>query len=358
MNILNRYLVREFSRIYGLCLVSFTFIFLIIDFIGKVDNFIEVDARLGDVVQYFVFKLPFLAVQMTPVATLIAIVVLFSVLRKNNEIIALKSVGISAYKCSIPLVATAIVLSGGVFLVSELLVPITSSKSVKIWNTVVRRSDESTNVVRNRIWQKNKNFVYYVHYFDASRNSMYQVSVYELDDLFHIAREVHAKLVLLKDGEWIGLDGIDLVRKDDGSYTMSTFKMKRMPIDQSPEAFLVPVKEPEEMTYAQLKRFAKRIISDGYDANEYLVDMYLKVAFPLINLIMVLWGVPIALGIPKGGASASVALGIGVCFAYIVFLGVMRSLGLTGLLPPWLAIWTPNIGFGLVGSYLMMRIPT
>jgi lipopolysaccharide export system permease protein len=86
--------------------------------------------------------------------------------------------------------------------------------------------------------------------------------------------------------------------------------------------------------------------------------MNIKLAFPLINLVMVLIGIPIALGLKKGGTPLAVSLGIGVCFLYLINLGFTRSLGLSGVLPPYLAAWFATLVFFLVGIYLMMRLET
>ncbi|WP_028320446.1 LPS export ABC transporter permease LptG [Desulfatiglans anilini] len=358
MSILQRYIIKEFAYIFCLCLIGFTSIFLIIDFIGKIDNFLEVHAGFSDVVKYFLYKLPFLAVQMTPAATLISVVILFSILRKNNEMTALKASGISVFQSSFPLLIAALILSCCVLAFSETVIPITSSKSEAIWNTVVKRVDSERSLYRNHVWHRGTDRICYIHRFDGKKNEMDQPILYIFDESFVITKEIHAEKAMWKNGEWVGLKGIELTRNENGSYDMVRFKAINMPIEQLPEAFLVPVKEPEEMTYGQLKRFAEQIEADGYDANEYLVNLYLKVAFPFINFLMILWGIPIALSLPKGGAPAAVSVGIGVCFIYIVALGVMRSLGLTGLLPPWLAVWSANIGFGFGGCYVLMRVRT
>ena len=110
------------------------------------------------------------------------------------------------------------------------------------------------------------------------------------------------------------------------------------------------------MSYWQLKRYAERIRLEGYDATEYLVDMNIKLALPFINIVMVFIGIPIALGLKKGGTPLAVSLGIGVCFLYLANFGISRSLGLSGLLPPVLSAWSANVIFFFLGAYLMIRL--
>ena len=124
----------------------------------------------------------------------------------------------------------------------------------------------------------------------------------------------------------------------------------------SPESFIKRERDPEEMSYWQLKRYAKRVLTEGYDNTRYLVDMNFKIAFPFIILIMVLMGTPISLRVEKGGVAFAIFIGIGICFLYLVTLGLARSLGLSGILPPTLSAWLGNLIFLFLSIYLMMKV--
>jgi lipopolysaccharide export system permease protein len=127
-------------------------------------------------------------------------------------------------------------------------------------------------------------------------------------------------------------------------------------LEETPETFVKREREPEEMSYWQLKRYAKRVLTEGYDNTRYLVDMNFKIAFPFIILIMVLMGTPISLRVEKGGVAFAIFIGIGICFLYLVTLGFTRSLGLSGILPPTLSAWLGNLIFLFLSIYLMMKV--
>ena len=86
------------------------------------------------------------------------------------------------------------------------------------------------------------------------------------------------------------------------------------------KVFVRDDKSAEEMSYWQLKRYAERAITEGYDATRNLVDMNIKISFPFIIFILILIGIPVALGIDRGGTPVAVSVGIGLCFLYMVFL--------------------------------------
>ena len=70
----------------------------------------------------------------------------------------------------------------------------------------------------------------------------------------------------------------------------------------SPEEFASPESSHENMSYAELKDYIEGLRKQGYDATRYTVDLYGKITFPLVNVIMVLVGIPFAL---RGGRRAA-----------------------------------------------------
>jgi lipopolysaccharide export system permease protein len=127
-------------------------------------------------------------------------------------------------------------------------------------------------------------------------------------------------------------------------------------IPETPETFIRKIKEPEDMSYQQLRKYAETVKNEGYDNTGYLVDMDLKLAFPLISLVLALMGIPIALELKIGGMPLAIAVGVGLCFLYMFSMAFSRSLGLSGILPPFLAAWTANLIFILFGIYLIMNL--
>ena len=123
------------------------------------------------------------------------------------------------------------------------------------------------------------------------------------------------------------------------------------------ESFQNSTTDSDEMSYAELRTYIQKIQASGYDATRYLVDLYSKLSYPLLNVIMVLIGIPFAL---KTGRSGGVALSIGISvmigFLYGVVFYVFISFGKSGVLPPILACWIPTLLFGLAGIFTLMSI--
>lgn len=358
MNVFTRYFCRELLKLLVLTLTIFLAIYLIIEFVQKLDHFLEVQAPIELMMVYLFYKMPYIIVQMTPVAMLISVIVMFCIMKKNNEIMAIKACGINVIGLSKPILAVSFLVAVATFLFSELVVPHASSRSNKIWDFEVKKKDQARFYGHKYIWYRGADSLYLIRNFDSKKNVMDDLTFYFFDKSFQLIKRIDARKGIWTGQNWKIQEGMIQEANEDGGYSLTRFAEIYLNLPEDPEAFIRPVKRPEEMSYWQLKRYAERVQLEGYDATEYLVDMNVKLAFPLINLVMVFLGIPIALGLKKGGTPLAVSLGVGVCFLYLTNLGFARSLGLSGLLPPILSAWAANVVFFFLGAYLMMRLET
>jgi len=356
MRILTAYLTKQLFKLTGACLSVFVAIYMIIDFIENIDDFMEAEAELMGIVSYLVYKIPHVVVQMLPVAVLIGVIILFSRMKRKNEITALKASGMSTFQISLPLLGAGLLLSGGAFLFSELVVPYTSSKSETARNLETEGYTSKRLYGRYHIWYRSEDAIYWIRRFDDQRMVMEGPRFYFFDDAFRLRERIQARQALWTGTGWELKNGVVQRIIEDGGYTLNPFERLALDIKERPEDFLKPVKQPEEMSYWELESFSEKIQAEGYDATPYRVGMQIKLAFPVINFLMVLVGIPIALRLRTGGTPLAVSVGIGTCFLYLVLMGLTRSLGLSGMLPPFLAAWVANLAFFLIGIYLMMQL--
>ena len=356
MKILSRYVIEEFVKLLVLCLVIFLSIYLIIDFIQKVDNFIESHVPVGLMLAYFLFKAPFIMIQMVPPASLISVIILFSLLKKKNEITAMKACGIDMFRLSISVGMAALFVGGAVFVISEVVVPYSSSRSNEIWNREVQKRDPARFYGRNEVWYRTNKAIYWIRNFDNEKMVMKKPTLYFFDETFHLVKRIDGRRGVWTGDNWKIEEGIIQEVTDKGGYDFKRFKDLYLNLPETPRTFMRAVKKPEEMNYWQLKRYSERVLREGYDNTEYLVDMNIKIAFPFVSLVLVIIGISIALRQKRGGTPLAVSIGMGICFLYLTILGFARSLGLSGVLPPIVSAWLANLVFLLFGIYFMMRV--
>ena len=133
MTILYRYVTREILASFFIVLVAVLSIYVAVDFIEKIDNFMESGVPATRCVVYLLYKLPFIFVQIAPVGFLLSILVALGLMNKNNEVIALKSCGIGKNRLLKPTMVLGVLFCAGLFLVAEMLMPVFMVRANQIW---------------------------------------------------------------------------------------------------------------------------------------------------------------------------------------------------------------------------------
>ena len=81
-----------------------------------------------------------------------------------------------------------------------------------------------------------------------------------------------------------------------------------------------------------------------------------KISFSLTALIVVLFGLPLAVSKQKGGLAFAAGMSVLVIFAYYAFIKFGQSLGYKEVLDPLLSAWIGNIIFGIGGIILLLSV--
>jgi lipopolysaccharide export system permease protein len=138
MSIIYKYLSREILKNFGVILVAVICIYLAVDFFEKIDDFMEAGLPFSRAATFFFYSTPFIVAQIMPVGLFLAILVVFGLMSKNNEIIVLKSSGISIYALLWPVLSLGLMFTILLFFLTEVIVPVSASKANEIWLREVR----------------------------------------------------------------------------------------------------------------------------------------------------------------------------------------------------------------------------
>ena len=106
---------------------------------------------------------------------------------------------------------------------------------------------------------------------------------------------------------------------------------------------------------SELRSYLDRLRASGARVSNYLVDLHLKLAFPLVNFIVVMIGAPVATRLRMQSAALGFGLSVAISFLYYGFMRAGQALGHNGALPPYLAAWLGDLVFGVVGFTMMVR---
>ena len=140
VKILDRYIIRQFILVFLFGLLAFICIFIIIDMMEKLDDFIDAQAPTSIVLQYYAASIPDIVKLMIPVAVLLSALFVTGRLASQNELAAIKSSGTSLYRTMAPFLVVTVIICIFSFYLNGWVVPYANQKKFYIERVHLKRS--------------------------------------------------------------------------------------------------------------------------------------------------------------------------------------------------------------------------
>ncbi len=346
MSILHRYWLREFTRFFAIVQILLLCIFLAVDYLSNLEKFLRSDFSLIQGLGYILLKIPFMFVQFTPAGVVLSTIVVFSLMNRNNELLALKGSGVSVYHLLKPVVLVGIILGMTMIFLGETIVPYTMAKANHIRSSTLKKNKKIYATWEN-IWIRDGNKIIHINYFNPADNSISGITITAFGDDFKIAARVDAEKGQFDRGQWQFADVLEQNNPgDEHNADITFYDHKAFALDVEPDDLKTVAKRTDQMSIQELKAYVHKIENEGYDATHYIVDFWAKIAFPVICLVMALVGAGAGMmPIARENMPLGIAIGTGVAFCYWVVHGFCTSLGYGGMLPPFLSAWAADLIF-------------
>ena len=115
------------------------------------------------------------------------------------------------------------------------------------------------------------------------------------------------------------------------------------------------MKDKEEMSFNELRRFLKQYTKRDGRYYSALIELHEKFAVPLASFCLGLLAVPLGMQPMAAGRSFGLLLGLVFFIIYYLMLTIGWSFGESGVYPPAVGMWAPNVLMGSLGIYLLIR---
>lgn len=337
-------------------------LYVIVDLGDKIDEMAKHHATLGIFVTYYLNFIPQIVLDVAPLAVLIAVLVLLTLLERRLELTVLKAAGISIFRVAVPIVLLAATMAALLFSLEETVVP-EANRKVRYYLAVIKGQDPShaySAPDRQWVFSRDGHALYNFLRFDPSRRELIGLTEYRFDPgTFDLLSVMYADSVAWRNGSWVASHGWVRVIRADGS---DEFRKLGRPVEagipESPHYFAQEYRSPGELSLLQLRLYIRRLQDSGYRPTPLMVRWYQKVTYPLSALIMVLLGLPYGLN-RGGGRKATPMVGVGLAVVlgvvYFVLVAILGKMGEAGILPPVVAAWSPVL---LALLYSINRLTT
>jgi LPS export ABC transporter permease LptG/LPS export ABC transporter permease LptF len=365
--ILDEYVIREFLTTFVMVLSGFVLLMLVFTGFELVGDILRNHIPLSIVGAYLFNLTPSMIYAITPLGVLIAVLVTFGVLNRNSELVAMKATGISIYRLVIPILLISATLATGLFLFDQYYLPQANRKQEALRSTIKGRPPRTfLNPEQQWIFGQQQagqpSHIFYYKLFDSDKQEFVDLSLFEFDPVtFSISRRVFAEHVIwnAETSSWDFENGWqrDLIGANTKDYR-EFLKAQFSEIHEDPSYFKKENLQSQEMNFGQLEHYIADLQQSGFDTMRLRVELWHKIAYPFVTIIMAMLAIPFALAMGRRGSLTSIAVAIGVALAYWVVQGLFEAMGNVNYLPALVAAWSPDILFGLAGGYLLLRTPT
>lgn len=347
MKILDRYLIKQFVQTFLFGLLAFTLLFVLIDMMENLDDFIDQDVPGQYIFEFYLVFIPEIIRLMLPVSILLSGLFTTGKLVNLNELTAMKSAGISIFRYLIPFVIVSFIISTAAVYFGGYIVPEANKHKIFIEQTFMKKGIVFSG--SNIYFQDNKTRIVSVSFYDKERNQANRVSIQEFDPDDHtiMTKRIDANRMVYDSAKssWILNNGTE--RSFSGDFeTSADFSSKELHgLNFKPEDILKKQQKPEEMSLAELLNFADEQLRSGNDPTVVLIEFHSKIAFAFSCLIVILFGVPISTNKRKGSLAIQFGINILITFIYLVFMKISQAFGKNGVLQPFITAWAANFLF-------------
>lgn len=354
---LDIYLASRFIKMILVAVSSFVVVFVSVDAFDHFTRWVDKDVSPGAFLTYYFYGLPYIIVLVLPVAVLLSSLFLISSLSRRNELVAMRSAGISIRRIFLPLLIVGALTSIFELGVGDFIVANATYQQTQVQRVEIDGQEPINYSRRSNFAHRSPDgSILDIGFFNGQTEIMDNVTIEWFDDSSRVTRRLDMNRMVWQDSTWTGIGTVDRIFGPSGALVFSTAdSLVLTEITETPENFGSRQKAPEEMNFFELRNYIKSVDLAGGDSRGDLVEFYLKFFFPLSNLIMVFVGAPLALRNPRSGKSSSIGLAILLAFIFFSLLRLGQTLGHKGALPPLLAASIADIAYIFLGIFLLSR---
>ena len=336
-------------------LMLFTFIFLTGSLVKMADTILNKGVGLWDVLRILVLSLPEVISFTLPASALAAVAIAIGGFSQNNELRAMKAVGVNPVAIMIPLLVIALMMS---------LVALAFNDQVVTEGSYAQRRLVRSILFKNptAIFEPNK----FIREFDEYIFLVKGVNGRHLDQviIYQPQENKPTRTIIAERGEVIispSGDELTLMLYNgtiDESHESELYKLDfetyAMPPVQSQAGRSFSKKIKELKIYELLNNLAERK-GDAKELLKYRTELHRKISFSFGSFIFVLIGLPVAILVRRGELVWSLGLSMSMVICYYTLYVWAGSVSNHGFLPPEIALWLPNILLAAVGTFLVKQ---
>lgn len=353
MKILDWYILKRYLFTFFVMLLLFIPIGITVHLAEKIGKILENEVPFGEVMLYFYDFTIYFAHLLFPLFLFLSVIWFTSKLANNTEVIAFLSSGVSFSRFLRPYMIGAAIVAALAIALGLYLAPM-ASKGFNDFNYKYLKSHKSAVDNVNVYRQINDNDYIYVSSFDAAQSlgQNFSLEHFENDKLIYKIsatsiryREQDSSYRLINYVKRTITENEDIIENARRKDTLFSFDLE----DLTPVEYIA-----ETLPYGELNRFIKKEEKRGSSyISRYKLVQYRKWSLPVSVFILTIIAVAVSSIKRRGGMGVNLAFGICIAMVFVFFDKIFGVLASQSDFPPLVAVWFPNVLFGILAFYLL-----
>lgn len=378
MKLLTKYALSQIIEPFILALVAFTSVLIVDKVFLLTKYFVEKGINPWYMLEMLFYYSPAAFVLTVPMAVLVGIVTAFGRLSADNEIIAMKTAGVSMRKMIMPVVISTLIISVFMVFFMDYSIPKGNQAYTRLY-AQLRQKHPALILEPNTIMEEMsvEGRKWYFKDIDTKTGSIKSIVIWERSgETPKIITANRGDLEFFQNWTALNLYDGNIYQSDPKDptkgYTSGKFTKNRIILDiaKSLEGDERINAGPRNLSMkdvkSELKNLNNQLVSPStqayvkeyirkYQLNDYKVEFYKKLSIPFASLVFGLIGVPLGLIVRRGGKMVGLGVGVGLIIVYYVLLTIGEKVSKAGIYPPLLGAWTPNILIGIISIILIIK---
>jgi lipopolysaccharide export system permease protein len=349
------YILKRYLATFSVMILMFIPIGIVIDVSEKVNKMLQNKVPFVEIAKYYFDFTIYFANLLFPIFLFLSVIWFTSKLANNTEIIAILSSGISFTRFMRPYIIGATIVSLLALVMSIYLVPSASDgfKNFRYRYLIgngINEMRKNSDVFRQI---SNEEYIFVSNFNSVSKMAFnFSMEKFKDDKLkykltanrirWNEARKNYTLFNYTK--RKVGIDS-DIIESGETKDTIFNFDIE----DLTPVVYIaetLPINELHKFIQKERQRGSSNI-------NTYLVVLYKKYSIPVSAFILTIIAVAVSSMKRRGGMGMNLAIGIILAFAFVFLDKIFGVLAEKSSAPPLLAVWTPNILFGILAIFLL-----
>lgn len=353
MNKIDNYILKKFLLTYILIQLLFVPIAIVVNLADNIDKLLAKQVPLAEIIDHYYNFSIYFSSSLLPLFLFLAITWFTSKLSSNSEIIAMYSSGVSLKRILRPYMIGSLIIAIFSLLTGMFVVP-ESTKKYNDFSYKYLKGNRKATDNKNIFRKINENEYIYLTQFNQKNNvgtnftlenfsdeklnfKISSTSIRYIPDLKKYRLNNYSKRIIT--------DSIDIIQNKRTLDTLFSFSVE----DLTPLNYVA-----ESLNYNQLIDFINIERNRGStNIERYMVVKYKKWSIPFSIFILTLIGFSVSAEKRRGGTGVNLAFGICVAMIYVFFDKIFGVLAQQSDLSPIIAVWLPNILFGILAIYLV-----